>query len=63
MERLGVCYDSWDWESDFVWSGQVNEAMRKLKHSPFVHSEGGVLEFDADKVGSRLGLEGEVGFA
>jgi arginyl-tRNA synthetase len=33
MLRLGVSYDSWDWESDFVWSGQVNEALRRLKKS------------------------------
>jgi arginyl-tRNA synthetase len=61
MERLGVCYDSWDWESDFVWSGQVGEALRRLKQSPFVHSEGGVLEFDAEKVVRVLGLKGKLG--
>jgi len=22
MDRLGVCYDSWDWESDFVGVGK-----------------------------------------
>jgi arginyl-tRNA synthetase len=61
MERLGVCYDSWDWESDFVWSGQVNDALRKLKQSAFVNSEGGVLEFDADKVVRILALKGKLG--
>lgn len=50
MLRLGVTYDSWDWESDFVWSGQVNEALRKLKKSGFVYTENNVLEFDAEKV-------------
>jgi arginyl-tRNA synthetase len=57
LERLEVCYDSWDWESDFVWSSQVGEALRKLKQSTFVRSEGGVLEFDADKVVRVLGLK------
>ena len=61
LERLEVCYDSWDWESDFVWSGQVSEAMRKLKQSAFVHNEGGVLEFDADKVVRVLGLKAKLG--
>ncbi len=23
MKRVEVTYDSWDWESDFVWSAQV----------------------------------------
>ncbi len=61
MERLGVCYDSWDWESDFVWTGQVSDALRRLKRSPFVKSEGGVLEFDADKVVRVLGLKVKLG--
>jgi arginyl-tRNA synthetase len=58
--RLGVCYDSWDWESDFVWSGQVNEALKRLKQSSFVDSEGGILEFDADKVVRSLGLRAKL---
>jgi arginyl-tRNA synthetase len=61
MARLEVGYDSWDWESDFVWSSQVGEALRRLKKSPFVHGEGGVLEFDADKVVRVLGLGGKLG--
>ncbi|MGA3060755.1 MAG: arginine--tRNA ligase [Candidatus Bathyarchaeia archaeon] len=50
MKRVEVTYDSWDWESDFVWSAQVSEVLQKLKTSKFVYSEKGVLEFDADKV-------------
>jgi len=61
LERLEVCYDSWDWESDFVWSSQVGEAMRKLRKSAFVRNEGGVLEFDADKVVRVLGLKNKLG--
>jgi len=61
MEQLGVLYDSWDWESDFVWTGQVNEALRRLKQSPFVQSEGGVLEFNAEKVVHTLALKSKLG--
>jgi len=60
MKRVEVTYDSWDWESDFVWSGQVNEVLQKLKTSSFVYSEKGVLEFDADKVASVLKLRGKI---
>jgi arginyl-tRNA synthetase len=59
--RVAVFYDSWDWESDFVWSGQVTEVMRKLEASGFVYSEGGVLEFDADKVIQTLDLRKKLG--
>ena len=62
MKRVEVTYDSWDWESDFVWSAQVNEVLQKLKTSPFVYSEKGVLEFDAEKVVRSPEFEGQVRF-
>ena len=61
MKRVEVTYDSWDWESDFVWSGQVNEVLQKLKTTPFVYSEKEVLEFDAEKVSRVLNLRGKLG--
>ena len=59
--RVEIFYDSWDWESDFVWSSQVAEVLQKLKTSPFVHSEGGVLEFDSEKVVRVLNLKAKLG--
>jgi len=59
--RVEVHYDSWDWESDFVWSSQVSEVLQKLKASPFVYTEGGVLEFDAEKVARVLDLKAKLG--
>ena len=61
MKCVEVTYDSWDWESDFVWSGQVNDVLRKLKATPFVYSERNVLEFDADKVSQVLDLRSKLG--
>ena len=63
MKRVGVTYDSWDWESDFVWSTQVNDVLAKLKATPFVYSEKGVLEFDAEKVVQTLGLKAKLGLS
>jgi arginyl-tRNA synthetase len=63
MKRVGVTYDSWDWESDFVWSTQVNDVLAKLKDSPFVFNEKGVLEFDAEKVVQTLNLKGKLGLS
>jgi arginyl-tRNA synthetase len=63
MKRVGVTYDSWDWESDFVWSTQVSEVMQKLKTTPFVYAEKGVLEFDAEKVTEVLDLKGKLGLS
>jgi arginyl-tRNA synthetase len=61
MKRVEVTYDNWDWESDFVWSGQVNDVLCKLKATPFVYSEKNVLEFDADKVSRVLDLRSKLG--
>lgn len=61
QSRVSVQYDSWDWESDFVWSGQVNDVMAKLKASPFLYFENGVWEFNADKVANDLKLKTKLG--
>jgi arginyl-tRNA synthetase len=61
QQRVSVCYDSWDWESDFVWSGEVTQVLRDLEASGFVFSEGSVLEFDAEKVIADLGLRKKLG--
>ena len=61
QKRVEIRYDSWDWESDFVWSKQVYNVLQKLKASPFVYNEGGVLEFDAEKVSRALNLKEKLG--
>jgi len=60
MQRVGVTYDSWDWESDFVWTPQVNEVMTRLKTTQFIFNEKGVLQFDADKVTKVLDLKSKL---
>jgi arginyl-tRNA synthetase len=63
MRRVGVNYDSWDWESDFVWGSRVNEVLHLLETSPFVYTERGVLEFDAEKVVQVLKLKAKLGLS
>ena len=63
MQRVSVSYDSWDWESDFVWTPQVNEVMAKLKATPFIFNEKGVLQFDADKAVKALDLKSKLGLS
>ena len=57
LRRADVSYDSWDWESDFVWSGKVAEVLQMLKATPYTHKTGEVLEFDAEKVAQDLNLK------
>jgi arginyl-tRNA synthetase len=61
QERVEIRYDSWDWESDLVWGSQVSEVLQKLKTSPFVYTEGEVLEFNAEKVAHVLNLKAKLG--
>lgn len=61
LSRIGVSYDSWDWESDLVWSGLVTEVLQKLKQTRYISAVGGVLEFEAGKVVEDLGLREKFG--
>ncbi len=61
LSRAGVFYDSWDWESDFVWKGLVAETLQRLKQTPYVSILGGVLEFEAGKVVDDLNLRSKLG--
>jgi arginyl-tRNA synthetase len=61
LSRIGVFFDSWDWESDFTLSGQVAEVVQKLKKSPYVYLKNGILEFNAEKVAKELNLKTKLG--
>lgn len=57
LGRMGIFYDSWDWESSFSWSNEVNNIVEALKKTPYVYSEKDVLEFDAEKVAKDFELK------
>jgi arginyl-tRNA synthetase len=61
QERIKIFYDSWDWESDLVWSNKVNDVLQNLRDSLFVSSVGNVLEFNAEKVALSLVLKPKLG--
>jgi arginyl-tRNA synthetase len=63
LARAGVTIDSWDWESDLIWNGDVNRALDDLKATPYVFHLGGVLEFDAEKVAQDLDLKKTLGLS
>jgi arginyl-tRNA synthetase len=62
LERIGVSYDSWDWESEIViWSKRIAQIMQKLEKSPYTFIEAGVREFEAEKAVQELGLREKLG--
>ena len=61
QKRINIFYDSWDWESDLVWSKKVINVLQKLRSSPFVYSDGDVLKFNSEKVAVSLALKPKLG--
>jgi len=61
LERAGIFFDSWDWESDFIWSGDVTSVLNRLRGTPYVFQAGEVLEFDAERVAQNLNLKKGLG--
>ena len=63
LDNAGVNIDSWDWESDLIWNGDVNRVLDELKATPYVFQLGGVLEFDAEKVAQDLDFKKTLGLS
>jgi len=57
LSKVGIFYDSWDWESDFVWNSDVKKVLDQLEKTPYVFRAGQVLEFNAEKVAQDLDLK------
>ena len=61
LGRAEISFDSWDWESDFVWNGDVERVVKRLRKTPYVFRVGDVLEFDAEKAAKDLTLKKRFG--
>lgn len=57
LDRAGVFFDSWDWESNLAWNRSIKNVVDKLKASHYVFSAGEVLEFNADKAAQDFDLK------
>ena len=57
LTRVDVEFDSWDWESNFVWNGAVSKTLEALKKTAYAFQEGPVLEFNADKAAEDFNLK------
>ncbi len=57
LDIAGINFDSWDWESDLVWSGDVKGVVQKLTETPFTVRREGALALDADLAAEKLGIK------
>jgi len=56
LSNLNIIHDSWDWESDVVWSGDVERVLNSLKSSGYVKFDGTYV-FDVESACRNLGLK------
>jgi len=63
LEEIEVAFDEWDWESDLVWSGEVQASMQKLSSTPYATVDGLSLTLDVDRIARTYGLDKALGFA
>lgn len=55
--RMGIRWDSWDWESDLVWNAAVDRAVAELEDTPYTTTVDGALTLDVEAAATRLGLK------
>ncbi|RLE53722.1 MAG: arginine--tRNA ligase [Candidatus Methanomethylicota archaeon] len=60
LKKINVYHDSWDWESDIVWSSLVKKVLKGLRETSFVYEEA-VPIFDANSAANKLGLKEKLG--
>ncbi|MEM2094522.1 MAG: arginine--tRNA ligase [Candidatus Bathyarchaeia archaeon] len=56
-DRIGICWDSWDWESDFVWSGKVADVIMRLRSTQYSMQKMGALAINVNAVAEHFGLK------
>jgi len=54
LTRFGVSVDIWDWESDLVWSREVEEIVKKLEASPLALVHKGAIAVDLGQLAKDL---------
>ncbi len=58
LGRVGVEFDSWDWESDIAsWSGEADKAVAELSKTEFTKVEEGTTLLETEKVVAKYNLK------
>ncbi len=61
LGEIGIEFDSFDYESDLVWSRAADEVLEGLKATPYAFSDEGALILDCDRIADDLNLKGRWG--
>ncbi|WP_455364794.1 arginine--tRNA ligase [[Eubacterium] cellulosolvens] len=63
LSRLDIRFDKWDWESELVWSGQVNLILDRLAKSGYAYKQEEALKIDSPRIVEGLNLRGKLGIS
>ena len=50
LAEIGIVFDTWDWESQLVWDGLVDSALKRLAQLPFTKRDEGSLSLDVNAI-------------
>jgi arginyl-tRNA synthetase len=50
LDEMEIEFDTWDWESDLIWDGKVEDVLDRLRKLPFVTSEGLSASLDVNAI-------------
>jgi len=61
FKKIDIAFESYDWESSFIWDGSVKKILNELKKTPFVTEIDSALVFDCEKAATELNLKTSLG--
>jgi arginyl-tRNA synthetase len=56
LNEMRIEFDTWDWESDLIWSGKVEKLLSRLLQLPFVRANGLSSSLDVDAIVNAYSL-------
>ncbi len=61
LASMEIGFDSWDWESELIWSGEVEKVLQKLQKTNYASKINGVIKLNAEKVTEDFELRESLG--
>lgn len=59
LSEMDIEFDTWDWESQVLWDGEVDKILPKLRALPFTTSEGLSMALDVNAIVNAYSLREE----
>ncbi len=50
LSEMGIEFDIWDWESQLLWTGQVEKVLQRLLKLPFITTKGASATLDVNEI-------------